>query len=250
MSKYQTCLVAVLVAATATVASAGPFPTLDISLGIRETGSTNGIGLPGGTAGSIEWVDLGGQTLVLDGTWQLFTFDLDAAPLTGFTGDGILDGAAGTLEHIRIDSNGQAPPMNLWIDDVTNTIDPAGPPPPNPVNFGDFEGLIDGDEYLFQEPSFSGSTSGNVAAGSFSAVDSTMANNGAASYNVSFQFVDNDPSRWVRLTTFSISSIAGGDPTIRFDQDSVVSFWMKGVPEPTSLMLLGLPTLALLRRKR
>ncbi len=223
-------------------------PTLDISLGTRETGSTAEIGADGGTSGSIEWVDLAGQSLVLNDTWQQFTFDMDTAPLTGFTGDGILDGAAGTVEHIRFDSLGFAGPITIWIDEVADAIDPPGPPPAETITFGDFEGYLDGDEVIFQEPSFSGSTAAHLLAGSVSGVDSSVAFAGDASYKVDFQFVDGDPSRWLRLTTFQTPNLP--NPTIAYDQDSVVSFWMKGVPEPSTALLLGLPAVALLRRRR
>jgi len=243
--KKSLLLVAVALFATSAFAD----PILLVSMGTRETGSTAPIGEPGGTAGSIEWVNLDGQTLVLDGTWQQFTFDMDADPITGFTGDGILNGLAGTLEHIRFRSAGYYGPFTLWIDDVADTIDPAGPPPPTTITFGTFEGYLDDDQVMFQEPTYSGSTAGFIdAAGpDYSGVDNTVAYSGEGSLRVEWQFVE-DAAAWLRLTTHAAPFQPV--PTIAYDQDSVVSFWIKGIPEPTSLLLLGLPAWALLRRRR
>jgi hypothetical protein len=60
--------------------------------------------------------------------------------------------------------------------------------------------------------------------------------------------VDNDPTRWVRLTSFNTLNVP--NPIVRFDQSSVVSFWMKGVPEPSTLVLLGLSGLSPRRGRR
>src|SRR5690606_23713325 len=90
--------------------------TLSLSIGVRETaaggGADVGIGNDGGTAGGIEFIDLDGPTLTLDGTWQLFTFDLANAnangavtAFAGGTANSVLEGAYGVLEHVRIRSN-------------------------------------------------------------------------------------------------------------------------------------------------
>lgn len=254
----KTCLSLALAGALAIPAFAGGPPTLNISLGIRETGSTAAIGDDGGTSGGIEWVNLDGQQLVLDGTWQQFTWDLDADTLTAFAGataDGALTGSAGTIEHIRINkgANGYGGRYNIWIDDIVNSTDPNGPPPPGPIptTVQDWEAAAVGDEVAFQEPGFSGSTAGNLTGPNFSRVDDSMAFTGLQSYNVNWKFGNLAPSSWLRLTTFNGSLLPGsGSPTIRFDQDSVVSVWIKGVPEPGSLALLGLSSLALLRRRK
>lgn len=243
--------------ALATVGSAAA--QLQISIGIRETGAAggpfNGIGGNGGSSGGIEWVNLDGQTLVMDGTWQQFSFSILTDPLSPFAGttaNGVLDGAYGVLEHIRIrNTNGHTEELRVWIDDVANTITPVGGGPVT-TTFGDFEGFAPGTEVIFQEPRFSGSTSGNLlTVPNTTLVVNNVAHNGTNSDLANFQFVDGTNTRWVRLTTFNTPNLP--NPGIRFDQQSVVSFWMRGqvVPEPASMIALGIGAAAvLLRRKR
>ena len=161
------CLIAAVVTATAATAGAAG---VAVSIGIRETGGTGPAFDNGGSAGSIEWVNQDGRSLTLDGTWQLFSFTPSAVgALTGFTGDGILDVDWATLEHIRIlNADGITNPIRLWVDDVSNT-DSSGAATEN------FDGFAVGDEVLFQEPTFSGSTSANLVPGGGSAVDDSMA---------------------------------------------------------------------------
>ena len=236
-----------VIAAVATCASA--FAQLEISIGIRETGTTEPIGGNGGTSGGIEWINLDGQTLNLDGTWQTFTFNFGTDSVTAFAGataDGALTGTKGTLEHIRIrNAGGIDQAITVWVDDVTNT-EATG----NSVNFGDFENFVAGDEVMFQEPGFSGSTSGNIVTGSSAGVDDTMAATGNNSYRADFTFVDGDPTRWVRWTTFGANNLL--NPAIDFSQGNSLSFSMKGeaVPEPATMTLLGLGALAAFRRKK
>lgn len=248
---------ALIVIAVAVLASSAMAASLQISMAVRETGTTAAIGGNGGSAGGIEFVGLDGQELILDGTWQMFTFDLSALPIAAFAGaaNGVLDGAAGTIEHIRLKSNGSVvgAPIELWIDDLVDNIDPPGPVGPTDNLISGFEGYADGTEVVFQEPGFSGSTSGNVILDpnnplyfNQAGVDNTTAHTGTASYRAKYTFVDADPSRWVRLTTFNTPNLP--NVAVRFDQDSIISFWMKGVPEPTSL-LMALPLLALWRRR-
>jgi len=223
---------------------------LQVSLGIRETGAGGGpegsIGSNGGTLGGIEFVNRDGQSVPLDNQWHPYTWDLDADPLTAFAGttaNSVLQGNYGVIECLRLTNDtGLAAPITLWVDYVVNTIASG------PVVVQDFEGFADGAEVMFQEPSFSGSTASNVAPGSTAGVDSSMAFNGSASYKVDWTFVDGDPTRWVRLTTFGTPN--GLNPLIRFDQDSVVSIYIKAIPEPaTAMMLLGGGLLLVARRR-
>jgi hypothetical protein len=221
-----------------------------ISIGIRETGTTAGIGANGGTANGIEWVNLDGQTLNFDGTWQTFTFNFQNDPLTGFAGttaNGLYDGTRGVLENIRIrNTGGMTGAQTIWLDSITST-DATG----SSTLFGGFEGHASGTEVMFQEPSFSGSTASNVAAGSTAGVDNSVFDTGSASYKLDFEFVDNVNTRWIRLTTNSTA--IQPNPTIDFANGSSLTFRMKAgdpVPEPMTMIGLGLGAAALLRKKR
>lgn len=228
---------------------------VQLSIGVRETaaggGADVGIGGNGGTLGGIEWINRDGQTLIMDGTWQQFTFTMATDPILAFAGgtaNSVLDGAYGVIEHIRVLNAGGTPsPITLWIDDVTNTITPPGGGPTDNV-FGTFEGYADNTEVMFQEPGFSGSTSAFLMAGSTAGVDNTTAHSGSASYKFDFTFVDSTPTNWARITSFNVAN--QGNPMIRFDQGSVVTFWAKAVPEPATMITLGLGAAALLRRRR
>ncbi len=200
---------------------------LEISLGVRETGAAGGsftaIGDNGGFSGAIEWVNLDGQTLNLDGTWQTFTFNFATDTLTGFTGNGAVDGDFGTLEHIRIrNTGGVAGNIALWIDDIVNTTDAGA------STVADFESTADGAEDVFQEPSFSGSTGGNVLTGSDSSgVTSAIANSGSKSFRCDWEYTDTTDTRWVRLTTFQTPNTP--NPLIRFDMNSVITIAIRGL---------------------
>jgi hypothetical protein len=218
---------------------------LAISLGVRETGTSAAIGANGGTAGTIEWVNLDGLTLPLDGLFHTFTFNFGTDPVTGFTGNGVLDGTRGVLEHVRIRNiDGTTAPLELWIDNIRQTT-AAGP-----ATVSNFEGFADGTEVTFQEPSFSGSTSANVFAASSSLTTSAVASQGLASDDIKFQFVDSDPTRWVRLTTNAAPNLP--NPAIDYSQGNTLSFDIRGlvVPEPGSAMLLGLGSVGMLISRR
>lgn len=215
-----------LAAATTTALSAQG--TIDISIGVRETGAAGGtfsrIGGDGGFSGGIEWVNLDGQTLTLDGTWQRFTFDLANDPITAFAGptaNGTLEGPFGTLEHIRFKNNGALDqPIQVWIDDVTNTTTTNGS-----VVFGDFERFNDGDRVMFQDPTFGAITPHVRTSPASAGVDNFVASR-TSSDRIEFQFVDNDTRRWLRLTTYQTRFQP--NPLVRFDDGSQISFWMRG----------------------
>jgi hypothetical protein len=202
---------------------------LAISIGIRETQAVSGtIFADGGTSGGIEFINQDGQTLTVDGTWQLFTFTPETDPLLAFAGttaNSILEGDWGVLDHIRIRNiDGITDPVTVFIDDVTNTVS-GGP------TVEGFEGFAVGSEVMFREPGFSGSTISNLITppNSASVIDS-MAFDGSQSYALSFQFVDNDSTRWVRVMTFQTPNLP--NPTVRLQEvgfNPTISFYAKAV---------------------
>ncbi|NLX23269.1 MAG: hypothetical protein GXY55_16580 [Phycisphaerae bacterium] len=77
----------------------------------------------------------------------------------------------------------------------------------------DFESYTDGVQVMFRHPSFSGSTNSDVASSpNTSSVVSASAFGGGKVYQVNWAFVDTDPQRWLRLTTYNTGNIP--NPTI------------------------------------
>src|SRR5688500_14312278 len=211
---------------------------LQVSIGIRETGTTVPVGGNGGATGSIEWVNRDARPLRLDGTWQTFTWDPPNSTLIGFTGNATLDGTRGVLEHIRIrNSGGVTGPITLYIDDIVNGA----------TTITDFEAFNTGTEPVFQEPRFSSSTTANLATTpNTSLVSSDLAFSGTKSDRLDFAFVDADTTRWLRLTTASPGPMP--NPAIDF---TTVSIRIAGVvPEPGTLSVLALGAVGLLARRR
>lgn len=241
---------ALLAAATAAQAS-----MLAVSIGIRETEAGGGtVGVPiggnGGATGGIEFVNLDGQVLNLNGTFQTFTFNFQSDPLTAFAGttaNSVYDGTRGVLEMIRFrNTGGETGPIELYIDNI-RAISPTGAV----TTVSDFEGFANGAEVTFQEPRFSGSTTGNLAlTPNFAGVSDAFASQGAASYNVQFQYVDGTDTRWLRLSTFNSTNLP--NPVIEFGQGWQLQFDVRGsvIPEPASAAMLLLAAVPALRRRR
>lgn len=220
--------------------------SIAVSIGVRETGSTEPLGQDGGTTGGIEWVDRDANLVTLDGTWQQVSFNLSNAQLLAFAGasaNSMWDGTRGVLEHMRLrNTDGLTSPLRLYIDDLTLT----GPGQPN---FTDgWESAAVGAEHIFRAPGFSGSTAANLVGTGSSATTAATARTGAQSYEMNLQFVDADPTRWARVQTFN--TITGGNPTVDFG--GTVSFWIMGevVPAPGAVSTLALAGAAGLRRRR
>lgn len=217
---------------------------LALSIGIRETeaggGATGGpVFADGGSTGGIEFVNLDGQALILDGTWQLFTFTPAADILTAFAGttaNSVLDGAWGTLEMLRIRNiDGITQPIRLWMDEITVTERAS-------ATTEGFEAFDPGDEVIFQEPGFSGSTFGNLVDPGVAAVTDATAFAGDQSYELNFQFVDDDPTRWVRVSTFGTLNLPNPAIPLQYGTPGIaptISFYVRAVviPEPASLAL-------------
>lgn len=267
MRYFVVCAAALMVAGPAFAAS------LDISLGVRETNYATApgtFGIAGSGGGNIENFGLGAQALDLNDTWQQFSFDVSSGGLAyggvgSVTGDGILTSSNSVLEHVRI-GGGIGGKITMWIDNISISYDPAGPQGLQVVPISTFDvqtggagAYADGTEVMFQEPGFSGSTSGNLLAGiNFSGIDNSVGQDDTHSVMTEFKYVDNSSSRWLRYTTFGGG--AGWQPERNpviaeaysggLYDSATLTFWMKGIPEPGTLALLAFGGLGVLRRRR
>ncbi len=80
----------------------------------------------------------------------------------------------------------------MYIDNVTNDT----------TNFGTMESFTAGDQVFVQEPTFSGTTSGNLLnSPDVSMIDDTIGDASAKSVRVEWQFRAESTTQWVRLTT-------------------------------------------------
>ncbi|HNQ73457.1 MAG TPA: hypothetical protein PKN95_07625 [Verrucomicrobiota bacterium] len=111
-----------------------------------------------------------------------------------------LPGNWGILEAIAftVDDPGDTGPFNLYIDNLKN----------GDTTFQTFETAPAGStDYGFRVPRFSGSTSANlIDAPNIGAVSSQAADTGTKSFRVSFQWVGNKSTAWLRLTTSGVNN--------------------------------------------
>lgn len=213
-----------------------------IAIGIRETGTTAGLGENGGSANGIEFV---GATAVLPGstpdgkplsplgTWQTYIFDPNVDPIRAFAGstaNGTLSSAngKGTLEMIaiKVDPNTAGRSVGTYVIYVDNVVNVGAGPGGADFVIEDFEAAALGtNEYMFRLPRFSGSTSANLEpappAANISQVSDDQANGSAQSCKLSYYYVDTATNRWVRLTTFNAP---GGRPNPTIDLTKPVKF--------------------------
>jgi hypothetical protein len=121
----------------------------------------------------------------------------------------------------------------LWLDDVVNTVGGS------PIELTGFEAPFTvGQEVMFQEPRFSGSTSGFLAlAPNTAAVDDTQAHTGTQSYKSSFAFNSANTANWIRMTTFNTPNL----PNVAIDYTSgnTLSFWMRAETALPSVRWVG-----------
>jgi hypothetical protein len=124
----------------------------------------------------------------------------------------------------------------IYIDDVIQTWSGGT------TVIADFENYaVNGADVLFRYPGFSGSTSGNILAGSTAEVTDEMAQSGTQSYRTEFEFIDDAATRWLRLTTNNTANIP--NPAVWFVEDGftpTISFSLKAVPEPSTFILFSL----------
>ena len=227
--------------------------SIKVALGVRETGTNEPIGANGGTAQGIEWVGGNSSDGVLVptyGVWQVVSFDLINDPVQAFAGataNGILEttGLCGTIEHLAFVRTTSAGPFKIFIDDIVQTINGV------PTLITGFENVAVGGQEMFRWPTFSGSTAGQLeTTPNVTEVTAAEAYTGDQSLMTQFQWTPS--GSWLRLTTFGAPNTP--NPTIHYGGEGVtentVSFAVMVIPEPTTMALLGIAGLALIRRRR
>ncbi len=168
---------------------------------------------------AIEWI---GASMAVDGApqgtpispseaWQTLEFDPLSDPILGFTGDSVLDGTVGILEHLAVVVNAGSADRsggiyNAYVDNVISVGAGEGGAD---VIIADFDGFDDGDEVLFQEPTYSGSTypANLVSSPSASATTSGFGNPGKSQW-LRWFWRDTTAQRWARITTFQAQHVA------------------------------------------
>jgi hypothetical protein len=189
-----------------------------VSIGIRETGDAGPLGSQGGSAGDLEWIGASekingapqGKPLSPANAWQTLTFDPANDPITSFLGDGEITETRGTIEHLAVAVNAASSGRStgayrMYVDNVVNVGADVGG---GDFVIADFESFDVGDEVLFQEPTFSGSTGGDLSyPPSFSGVSATYGNPGQ-SERLDWFWVDTDVQRWARITTASVGNVS------------------------------------------
>jgi|GEM_PF-580909 len=220
----------------------GPNPPVLLSLGIRETLTAGPVGADGGTSGPIEWIGPKeklsgapmGKLVIPSNQWQTITFDPLTDPVLNFNaGNNALDGAFGVLEHLAIAparfGEGDPGSYRLYIDWVKN----------GDTVITDFESFAAGTLALFRQPSFSGTTTGNLRLPrpNEAVVDDTVSDDGNKSLRVAFQFLDGAPARWLRLTTFNAANVP--NPQVDLTKPVSLRILLQPAPESGNLSLTG-----------
>jgi len=149
----------------------------------------------------------GGAVLAPSPCWQTVTFTrgdpnnpTDPSVLWAGTGPAVLEGDYGALDGLAIACEGDPGPVDIYLDDLENGTNGV---------VQSWEAAADTQAaYGFSQPSFSGTTGGNILANPNSSV-ATISNaySGTKSARVQFQFRDGTTNRWVRLVTASASPV-------------------------------------------
>jgi hypothetical protein len=218
---------------TGTIVGGGANPSIRVAINVRENTTLTG---PVGAAGSGSIVHMLGASYLLSGgapgdgivltpstNWQTVTFQHGVDPLYTWAGTDpnpfYWDGDFGALDGIAIACEGDTGPYEIYIDDLANGTNGV---------FQDWEGVAPGTAARgFSQPSFSGTTSGNLlSAPNESVVVNTTAYSGTNCCRIRFQFNSEANTKWVRIVTSGATPVA--NPQVQ-------------VAEPISFKILLLP---------
>lgn len=221
------------------VVGSGKNSSLLVSLGIRETGGSGPVGADGGTTGFIEWIGPAtavggapqGKKLPVDPGWQTLTFTpgVDKVLSSGLTtgSNGVLDGTWGVLEHLALAIDPAAPDTGrytLYLDNISNGTTPLT----------DFENYQTGTRVIFAQPNYSGTTSGNLIIPPNMAEVSEEQHDGTGtkSLKISFQFIDPQQKRWLRLSSVKLATAQElPNPLINLTQPITMRVLLKGAKD-------------------
>src|SRR5205814_3772842 len=93
-------------------------------------------------------------------------------------------------------------------------------------------------QVVFRAPNFSGSTNTFIVPGSTSAVSSDApTHSGTFSYKNNWQWINSDPTNWVRLTTNNTPSIP--NPAIDWTSGNKLTFWLRASVAAVSNKWIG-----------
>jgi hypothetical protein len=140
-----------------------------------------------------------------------------------------LDGKYGALDGLVIANEGGPGDFDIYIDNLANGTNGV---------FQDFEGGTNGQvAYVFQQPSFSGSTFGILGSPNSTTITTNTSFGGAKCAHVQWQYLDDAPRDWVRLTSSGAAPVQ--NPEV--DLDEPITFRLlllpAGTPVPPPLSL-------------
>ena len=105
--------------------------SIKVAIGVRETGMDVPYGFNGGISGSIEWVGASATgspsapvptRTITASNWTQVDINIPAETKAAFSGNGVIDGTKGTLEHLAIVPNAGSGIYNLYVDEVEALI--------------------------------------------------------------------------------------------------------------------------------
>jgi hypothetical protein len=206
------------VQASGTLVGGGANPPLRVALSIRyDPALTGPVGSAGSGGGNVYFLGASsllsgacpeqGAILAPSPCWQTVSFTrgdennpTDPSVIWNGTGPAVLSGRFGAFDGLAIACEGDPGPVDIYIDHLENGTNGV---------VQDWEGAANGQAaYGFSQPSFSGTTAGNILAGpNVSAVSTNNVYDGTKALRVQFQYADGLTNRWVRLVTANATPV-------------------------------------------
>ncbi len=205
-----------------TLVGVGPNSSLRIALSIRGDATLAGPVWTTDTNSDLNIYFLGASTVLTGGApadamvvypsngWQTVTLERGPDSLNptnptvlwnnGASGTADLEGNFGALDAIAIACNGDPGYFDIYIDDISNGTNGV---------LENFDSAVPGTTFGFSQPSYSGTTSGNLlTAPNMSTISTNVAFSGNNSTHVQWQFVTAATNQWLRLVHSGNSDVA------------------------------------------